>query len=418
MAEIGRQTASGPPVVNVEDWRGGSLLQRIGAALGGRHVRERLTAVERAVRKLGDTERDRATSLELWLASIARTLGEQPTAKDLRELRQALRGGAAQQQPDRHLFEALDQMARSGRPILVGPWIGEIGFELLYWIPFVHWVRANWQLAPEREVIVSRGGVESWYGRDGSDYLDALGFVSPDEFRLAVEKEKRKHRRPGTFDDRLTKAVIQHRSLGEIDTLHPGLMYRTFASYWSDEAGYARIDQFTRYRLLETPASVRPSGLPEEYVAVRFYFSACFPDTTKNRAFAHSVVSSLAERTPVVVLNPGVNVDAHVDWMPDSPDRIITIAGSVTPERNLTVQSAVIAGARAFVGTYGGYSYLAPLYQVPAVAFYSRQTFKLHHLYAAQRAFGPIGAGALMPIDVAEAGVVERALGSLVDRIS
>jgi hypothetical protein len=400
--------------VNVEDQQGGGLLQRIRAALGGRHVSDRLAAVERAVKKLGDAERDRTTSLEARLGGIARTLGEQPTAKDLRELRQALRGGAAQQQPDRQLFEALDQMAKSGRPILIGPWIGEVGFELLYWIPFVQWVRANWQLAPEREVIVSRGGVESWYRRDGADYLDALGFVSPDEFRLSVGEEKRKHRRPVAFDDRLTKAVVQHRSLGEIDILHPGLMYRTFAPYWSDEAGYARIDQFTRYRLLERSANAFPSELPKEYVAVRFYFSESFPDTAQNREFAHGVVSSLAERTPVVVLNPGVNVDEHSDWMPDESDRIITIACGAAPERNLAVQSAVVAGARAFVGTYGGLSHLAPLYQLPAVGFYSTQTFKLHHVYAAQRAFRAIGAGAFTLIDVAQADVVERALGSLV----
>ena len=33
-------------------------------------------------------------------------------------------------------------------PILIGPWTGEVGFELLYWIPFVEWVRAHWQLSP------------------------------------------------------------------------------------------------------------------------------------------------------------------------------------------------------------------------------------------------------------------------------
>ena len=35
------------------------------------------------------------------------------------------------------------------------------------------------------------------------------------------------------------------------------------------------------------------------------------------------------------------------------------------------MQTAVIAGARAFVGTYGGYAYLAPFCNVPAIAFYS-----------------------------------------------
>ena len=33
----------------------------------------------------------------------------------------------------------------------------------------------------------------------------------------------------------------------------------------------------------------------------------------------------------------------------------------MTPENNLAVQTEVIRGAEAFVGTYGGFSYLAPL---------------------------------------------------------
>jgi hypothetical protein len=118
-------------------------------------------------------------------------------------------------------------------------------------------------------------------------------------------------------------------------------------------------------------------------------------------------------RLPVVVLNPGFSVDDHHDWIPDGAEHVITLADSQKPETNLALQSAVIAGARAFVGTYGGYSYLAPLHRVPALAFYSKPSFKLHHLYAAQRAFGQIGAGALMPIHVAQAGLVQLALGAL-----
>jgi hypothetical protein len=114
------------------------------------------------------------------------------------------------------------------------------------------------------------------------------------------------------------------------------------------------------------------------------------------------------------MLSPGFSVDDHSDWTPDGAGRIITIADNAKPESNLALQSAVIAGAKAFVGTYGGYSYLAPLYRVPALAFYSKPSFKLHHLYAAQRAFGRIGAGALMPVDVVQAGVVQLALGTLV----
>jgi hypothetical protein len=379
----------------------------------GRRTQDRLAELERAVRKLGEAGRDRATTIDARLEELIRAVGDQPTAKDLRELRQALRGVAAPQ-PAPSLFESIDQIAASGRPVLIGPWTGEVGFELLYWIPFIEWLRARWQLSPDREVIVSRGGVASWYRQSADRYLDILSLFSADEFRAAVAEEKRKHRRPGAFDARVTEAVVRHRGLGDIDVLHPGLMFRAFAPYWSDEAGYALIDQFTRPRLLERPAETVRAPLPAAYVAVRFYFSECFPATPENRLFARSVVSSLAERATLVVLNPGFAVDEHADWMPDSRERIISIGDGLTPERNLAVQSAVIAGARAFVGTYGGYSYLAPLYKVPAVAFYSRPSFKLHHLHAAQRAFSQIGGAALMPIDVAQAGVVQMALGALV----
>ena len=389
------------------------MFDRLIAALTGRPTRERLAEIERALRKLSEAERDRSTTTDARLEELIRAVGDRRIAKELRELRQALRGVAAPE-PGQSLFDTIDQIAASSRPILIGPWTGEVGFELLYWIPFLEWVHARWQLSPDREVIVSRGGVASWYGHTPERYVDILELVSADDFRSAVAEEKRKHRRPGAFDERVTEAVIRHRGLGEVDMLHPGLMFRAFAPYWSDEAGYALIDQFTRPRLLERPAETLRTPLPADYVAVRFYFSECFPATPENRLFARGVVSSLAERTTVVLLNPGVAVDEHIDWMPDVCDRIVSIGEGLTPERNLAVQSAVIARASGFVGTYGGYSYLAPLYKVPAVAFYSRQSFKLHHLHAAQRAFSQTGAAALVPLDVAQATLVQAALGALV----
>ena len=388
------------------------LVDRIISAITGRPTRERLAEIERAVRKLAEAERDRSTTTDARLEELIRAVGDRRIAKELRELRQALRGVAAPQ-PAPSLFETIDQIAASGRPVVIGPWTGEVGFELLYWIPFIEWLRARWQLSPDRELIVSRGGVAAWYRQSADRYVDILSLFSADDFRVSVAEEKRKHRRPGAFDERITEAVVRQRGLGDIDILHPGLMFRAFAPYWSDEAGYALIDQCTRPQLLERSAEKLRTPLPADYVAVRFYFSECFPATPENRQFARNVVSSLADRATVVMLNPGFAVDEHTDWIPDSRS-IISISEGLAPERNLGVQSAVIAGARAFVGTYGGYSYLAPLYKVPAVAFYSRQTFKLHHLHAAQRTFSQIGAAALMPMDVAQASLVQAALGALV----
>jgi len=364
----------------------------------------------------GDDARARQAleRLQGQVADLAQQVARQPTAKDLRELQQAVRSLSNQsERDDKRMFDTLDQIASSGKPVVIGPWTGEVGFELLYWIPFLEWVRTRWDIRA-RELVISRGGVESWYGTPSSAYADAFSVVGPDEFRAATGEEKRKQRRIGTFDERILGAVVQQRGLDQFETLHPGMMYRAFAPYWNDEAGYARIDQFTRYRPLEPPAAERPQGLPHEYVAVRFYFSASFPATEENRLFARTVIASLAERIPVVLLNPGFSVDDHDDVAPPAAGRVFTIADQLTPGRNLAVQSAVIGGARALVGTYGGYSYLAPLYGVPAVAFYSKRSFKSHHLHAAQRAFESMGAAALVPLDVAQAGLVQLALSALV----
>jgi hypothetical protein len=94
---------------------------------------------------------------------------------------------------------------------------------------------------------------------------------------------------------------------------------------------------------------------------------------------------------------------------------VLTITAHMSPERNLAVQTAVIARARAFVGTYGGYSYLAPFCGVSSLAFYSERSFKVHHLHVAQQIFSKLGGPSLVPLDVAVAPLVRLALsGGLV----
>ncbi len=59
---------------------------------------------------------------------------------------------------------------------------------------------------------------------------------------------------------------------------------------------------------------------------MRFYFSESFPATPENQAFARTAIASLAERIPVVLLNPGFSVDDHDDWRHRRRGRIVTIA--------------------------------------------------------------------------------------------
>jgi hypothetical protein len=73
------------------------------------------------------------------------------------------------------------------------------------------------------------------------------------------------------------------------------------------------------------------------------------------------------------------------------------------PADNLRVQSAIVAGAVAFVGTYGGFSYLAPFHGVPATAYYSNASgFSPSHLTMARSALTRLHGEALLDVRAVE----------------
>jgi hypothetical protein len=96
------------------------------------------------------------------------------------------------------------------------------------------------------------------------------------------------------------------------------------------------------------------------------------------------------------MLTTALNVDDHgaIDIREDG---VMTLP-EVPARANLAAQSAVVAGARAFVGTYGGFSYLAPFHGVPATAYYADDRFSARHLTMAQAALASLGSDALLDV--------------------
>ena len=147
--------------------------------------------------------------------------------------------------------------------------------------------------------------------------------------------------------------------------------------------------------------------LPRDYIAVRFYFNESFPDTEENKLFVTSLLDTLTETNDVVLLNPDLHIDDHCDLRPGRNPRIHTVDDLMKPENNLDIQTKVISRARAFVGTYGGLSYLAPLYGVDSLSFFSeRQKLVPFHLEHAQRVYGGRPDGRFLAVDTADAGAV------------
>lgn len=294
----------------------------------------------------------------------------------------------------------LARIASGKQPVLLGPWVSEVGFEVLYWIPFLRWVAEEYDLDNSRLIAMSRGGAHPWYEGLTSRYIDILEFFTPEQFRQKNEERIRitggqKHNLISALDLELLSRAKSTLQVESLDWIHPKLMYDLFSDYWRRRVSVSLIESHTRYEQYMALPERKDIQLPDEFVAVKFYFSAAFPDNQENRSFAKKTIERLACKTHVVVLDTGLKLDDHDDSNTVFSDRIISFSDKMTPSDNLAVQTYIISRSRAFLGTYGGFSYLPPLIGVPSYSFYSSAgKFLPVHLDVAHRACRVIQHGA------------------------
>jgi hypothetical protein len=315
----------------------------------------------------------------------------------------------------------VSMLGRQDRPIVIGPWLTETGFELLYWIPFLAWAKAYGSLHDDQLIVVSRGGAAPWYRHITPHYHDILSLYGADEFRARNEarvheqKGRLKHIDLGEFDREIVERVGTARRLGKVKVLHPSVMYNLFNVFWRQQAPVTLVEAFSVFRSLpKLPLGDLAAHLPRDYVAVKFYANSALPDTPGNRALIAQTLTTLTHTADVVLLNTGQRYDDHSDFAAGRRERLHTVEHLMTPETNLEVQTRIISGARAFVGTYGGFSYLAPFHGTNTAAYFSHPTaFRFDHLEIAKRVFASLDTASFVPLDVRDLGVVRLSAGAL-----
>jgi len=315
--------------------------------------------------------------------------------------------------------ELITMLGRQDQTIVAGPWLTEAGFELLYWIPFLAWAKSYASLHDDQLMVISRGGAAPWYRHISSNYHDILSLYTADEFRqrndarVHEQKGRLKHIDIGEFDRAIIDRVRRERGLGKVKILHPSIMYNLFNVFWRQQAPITLIEAFSVFRPLpKLPLGDLAGQLPRDYVAVKFYANSALPDTPTNRALIAQVLADLTATSDVVLLNTGQRYDDHSDFAPAVRDRLHSVEHLMTPEVNLEVQTRIISNARAFIGTYGGFSYLAPFCGTSTVALYSNPTaFRFDHLEVSKRVFSSLKTGSFVPLDVKDLDVVRLALG-------
>lgn len=274
------------------------------------------------------------------------------------------------------------------QPIAVGPCLTEVGFEVLYWIPYVRALLRRHEVPRDRVIAVSRGGVGSWYEDFADRYVDAVDVCGVARYLAGLEERRarvgdQKQHTVESFDQRILRLVEPS---GTMAVLHPSAMFTRLRWLWADGS---RLDSTVRQLDHIVSLSEPLEGLPSRYVAVKPYFNEQFPLTAENREAVSVLIDTLSQEEPVVVLVSGPMADGHDEYLPESTTGVTVVSGD--PNVNLGLQARAIAGASRFYCPYGGFSYVALLAGVPTSAFLSQPPSNPVHMDVARMVAARLG---------------------------
>lgn len=263
-------------------------------------------------------------------------------------------------------------LARSDRPILVGPFRGEVGFEALYWIPFVRRFAKTFNVDPNRLIPITRGGAAALYGMNPGPDLYTLR--EPRDLRVENRVQHAKYRQLKQthwtdFDREVIRDAAKALGLTQYHTLHPGWMFARLGPFFDSGMSLRALEREALFDPLWVPALPDGVVLPEKFVAVRFYLRHTYPPMPQLVQFAQESIKQIAAKTPVVLLHSGIHADEHMD-IPHQPQPNVFTLPELSAETNLATIGAILGRALGFVGTYGGLAQLALRLGKPSVSYF------------------------------------------------
>ncbi len=306
------------------------------------------------------------------------------------------RSGAAlsSEQSKRPVHAALEVLQRDRQPVVIGPWLDDLGLEALFWIPFLRWALAEYRLDPARLIAVSRNTeARSLYADLGVRFLAAGELFDPGvldrQLSTSVPQSEQnpKQLAIASLDQDVIRRGLAALSVPEAHTLHPLVMFRLLRRLVADRA-FARIREVSIHQALAPNQNGEATPqLPDDFVAVAFPTGRAFPESDANRRLVEQIVKQLRGRSEVVLLNTNGNGST---WQAELAARdnkhVHLVAGPTDPEKRLEWQVGILSRARGLVGSLGGLTYLAPLVGTSSVAYYS-DTVPRHEILLAQEVF-------------------------------
>jgi hypothetical protein len=295
--------------------------------------------------------------------------------------------------------------AAGSGPIILGPWLSEVGYEALYWVPFVRWFTRHYDVDPNRVIALSRGGVSGWYGGIASRYVEQFDLFTPQEFAARNEARRgeadQKQLAHSAFDEEILSRARASLGLEDAHVCHPSAMFSLLRQFWLGNDSLQSVLDYTEYATIRAIATVDLPPLPDRFVAVKFYTGRALMDTPRHREMLRGLIERVSRKYPIVMLNTSLALDEHADYVFQNIPGLIVLDRWMTPQNNLGVQTEVIRRATRFIGTCGSLAWLAPLLGTDTLAVYADDHFLTPHLYAARHAYGSMDAARFTAMDLA-----------------
>lgn len=289
--------------------------------------------------------------------------------------------------------------ARRGdsRKVVVGPWLMEVGFEILYWIPYLRAQLDHLGFPKEQVIAISRGGPTDWYKDIADEYLEVLDVLTPAELERwsagGEDYEGRRIRKTFSstdFEIRLINKLTSSIGLSNYQVIMPSAMFALFRNVWRSRCGSESFSKHLRPAAFCIPERIKlPFRGP--YYALKLYTSGTTPEDSGVAVFASQLAQRLEKRGNVVILSNQTKVDDHTSIAIKGVTNVFDSSSLCTPQTNLAIQTALVAHAEELHCTYGGFSYLGPLLGVKTVAYATNVDFSFTHLQLAMSTFQNLG---------------------------
>lgn len=266
------------------------------------------------------------------------------------------------------------KMARRSEVVWFGPFCGEVGYELSYWIPWIRKFCEDLHLPDSRIGIITRGGAHVWYPNHLHS-VELFGLLSVDGFLELQSSEY------PTLIRNPEKRLIRGLGISRRQIAHPREMHSAIAEFRGGACGIESLDTYFRITPLDRSVVFdRIRGLegfeevatPQVFGSVRLYTNSLL-GSESNVVRAWQMTLGCARELTLVDIGPRAKLDDHTSV--DSPRQ-----GIETPlalgllRNNLAMQTLLILKSKVLISTYGGSSYIGLLTGVPTVAIESGNT--------------------------------------------